>query len=235
MSTYPNQPKNLPLILGDTLFDSTIYNPISGLVGYVNALFQGGFSHDNINQDFADLYLLDFHQAQVRNGGHSQFIHNSHENLDTNLSGAIRGAQTIGLPELADILSKCAKWCRDNPEAAKHQNGFPIRALELDALDQEVCNLTFDPADLDTLLSGVPERMAADLKYKLTIPENAHTLTEQFIALVMNRASTTSPEESAVNPLQINFNALVLPFQAGPQESNGLSVKLQLTTGQTET
>jgi len=195
--------KELPLILHERAFAGTVTNPCSGFVNYVNHLYEAGFGPDTINPDYADLYLLDYHNAQVHNGGHSQFVSNSREHLFENITRAIRAAHMIGLPSLAGIIEQCETWCRNNPDEAAQQTGFDVRASELDALDTALYRLQFSDDELLEYLNSLPDELNKDLRHRLFVPRNAEELTEHFVAETLVLARTKTPEEAAKDALPI--------------------------------
>ena len=157
----------LPLILPDTVLDGDIFDPLALFVSYVNQLLAGGYTPATLPPDFAALYRVDYYNAQVRNGGHSQFIHNSGDALEDNLAAAARGAALLELPALETVIADCAAWCRANPEEAARQTGFDVRAEALDPLDQRLYGGKMTDEALAALIADQPQDVATRLKARL--------------------------------------------------------------------
>ncbi|MFS8184960.1 DUF4375 domain-containing protein [Pseudovibrio denitrificans] len=200
--TYePNDP-NLPLILPRSALHSEIYQPVCSLVDYVNSLFEEGFSPDTVLRDFVDLYYLDFYDAQVRNGGHSQFIHNSFDNLFSNLERAERAAKMIGFPKLANLVHRCHTFCINNPEETAEQNGFSQRAAELDDLDNELYKFEYTPEERALAFKSLPPDKAEIFLSKFTfdrLEETAESVKKAALLLI----KTKTPEEAANDAVKL--------------------------------
>lgn len=189
----PNDP-SLPLVISETAPHEQTHGPIGGLVRYVRQLFEAGYSPKTLLNEYSDLYHLDYYVAQVKNGGNSQFIHNSFDLLEQNLEGAARGARTIGLPELANIVDRCAEFCRQNPEEASIQDGADNRAPELEVLDDELYELKFSEEERAEYFASLPEDTAALLRAKLELPPNLEKVATAVEDAVMERIDTKTLE-----------------------------------------
>lgn len=154
-----NVTETIPLILPRSLFDGDVYDPIQGLIHQINHMMQEGFGQDTLPDDLLDLYLLDYLVAQVKNGGFSQFIHNSHGNLATNLTRALSAARPLEQDALEQIIQDCEDWVRANPAEAAQQDGFDTRADALEPLDSRLYSLVFSTADLCAYLKALPQRL----------------------------------------------------------------------------
>ncbi|MGP6087207.1 DMP19 family protein [Antarctobacter jejuensis] len=193
----PNDPM-LPLLLADGVFNQSITGPAQALVEHVNALFGGGYTADTLRDDFADFYCLDHYVGQVNNGGHSQFVHNSHEHLMTNLERAGRAALRLDLPELAETIGACADWCRANPEEAARQTGFDVRADALNALDEKFAGLRMSDDELRALLAQQPASLRQDLEQRLFLPDGADATIRQFAEAAYEMAGPIPPEIAVI-------------------------------------
>lgn len=186
MDDYVAHDPRLPLLLSNTAFQADFYHPVSGLVGYVSHLLQGGYHTDTMFADYIDLYLLDFYVAQVKNGGNSQFIKNSGVHLSFNLERAERGAYMIGLPELGELVQACAQFCAQNPTQAAAQDGFANRAPDLDPLDKALYALKFTPQERDAYIAAQRSDISAMLRAKFDLPDAApvaQSVTQEVIRL----------------------------------------------------
>ncbi|MEM8793634.1 MAG: DUF4375 domain-containing protein [Pseudomonadota bacterium] len=110
---------------------------VSAVVDYVNAMIEHGlYSVDEIPQKAMHAYHADYYLAQVNNGGHSQFIHNSGNAAEVTWRNAARGLESMGAYGHFQILAKMLAWVEANPEETAAQTGFSGgRAKELDDLD----------------------------------------------------------------------------------------------------
>lgn len=113
------------------------YDLIQGLVNFVNAMTQDGlYSRFEIPQKAMQAYHADFYLAQVLNGGHSQFIHNSFGNLPFVVKDTRAALEGMKADALLAIFERAASWIEANPEEVKKQTGFEGgRAPLLDELD----------------------------------------------------------------------------------------------------
>lgn len=149
--------QDLPILLRSDGIECDVSAPIGAFLNYVNALFAQGLTHTDLPGAFRDLYLLDYYQARVRNGGHSQFIRNSGALLAMNLDHALSGAERLNLPALSAIILECRDWVAAHPDAALAQNGFSMRAAALEPLDARLYALTLDDAALAAFLDMQPQ------------------------------------------------------------------------------
>lgn len=196
MEDLSSKPETLPLFQSNSLFQSSLDNPVSELVAYVNLLLREGFQHETIDLEFSALYMLDFYKSQVDNGGHSQFVGNCGPRLEATIERATLGANLVGLPEFADLLSRCAQWCRDNPDQAALQNGFKHRAPELDVFDSELYALRMSKDNLNSLLGELPEQIAKHFAHRLIVPSSAEKVQNEFISETLKRYADVSAEEA---------------------------------------
>lgn len=84
--------------------DAKEYALVGSVVSWVNAVRdRGAYSADEIVEEAQEAYNADYYYAQVCNGGHSQFRHNSQMDPMT-LAFAQSGLKNAGLTELAACL-----------------------------------------------------------------------------------------------------------------------------------
>ena len=169
--TYRPKDPDLPLVLSETDFKGPIWQPVTSFVDYVNALMDRGYGAETLPEEYVDLYSLDYYEAQVRNGGHSQFIGNSGGLLEANLVRAARAARRIGLPELAALADRCADFCRGNPELAAAQDGFQNRAPQLKTLDSELIDLRFTIDERSAYFAALPPDIGKIVSARYAVPD----------------------------------------------------------------
>jgi hypothetical protein len=81
-------------------------------------------------------YHADFYLAQVNNGGHSQFIHNSGANLRVIMSDVRAGLTGMKAAAHLSIFERMAAWVAENTDEASKQTGFQGgRAQPIDEVD----------------------------------------------------------------------------------------------------
>lgn len=119
---------------------SSRHELIEEVVNYTNFMMQTGlFRHDELPPEALQAYHADYYLAQVNNGGHSQFIHNSADNADRAWGDALTALKAMGASDHAAILTNMLTWVQRNPDAARQQTGFTDgdgRDPALDALDE---------------------------------------------------------------------------------------------------
>jgi hypothetical protein len=188
----------LPVILSPQSFELPVYAPVSDLAPYVNMLYKGGYTPDTLRTDIADLYILSFYDGQVRNGGHSQFLHNSFQHRNSNIERALRAAEMLGLKGHTETLRACAAWCDANPEEAARQNGFGIRAAALEPLDKALYAASLSEDEVKALLASLPEETRKKLAAVILIPEGAQQLADEFVAETVRLMKTMPAEDAAL-------------------------------------
>lgn len=133
----------MPIILSDSSFNESEYRDddiVQGVVNYVNAMFDSGLYRRHELPSLAlQAYHADFYLAQVNNGGHSQFIHNSGHKAKHIFADALAGLSAMGAATQAGLLQEMIAWVDGNPTAASEQTGFSGgRAPFLDSLDDRL-------------------------------------------------------------------------------------------------
>lgn len=142
-----------PILVRQSAFDrsneeawilpSAVIDTVNALQGF--ALYtRAEFSPRAIQAYHADYYL-----AQVNNGGHSQFVHNSGRNAPFVWTDAEAGLAAMGAHVQRELLTTMIDWTLANPDAAQQQNGFSQRDAFLDQLDK-----AFYAAENDAPLSA---------------------------------------------------------------------------------
>ena len=113
------------------------YDLVQAVVNFVNAMTgEGLYSRFEIPAKALQAYHADFYLAQVNNGGHSQFIHNSHGNLDYIVSDVRAALSGMQAQAHLSVMERMAAWIVQHPDEASKQTGFEGgRAPLLDQLD----------------------------------------------------------------------------------------------------
>ena len=114
------------------------YELVQAVINFVNfTLGEGLYSRFEIPAKAMQAYHADFYLAQVNNGGHSQFIHNSHRNLEYILADVRAGLTGMKAKSHLLVMEQMAAWVAQHPDEASQQTGFQGgRAEHLDDLDK---------------------------------------------------------------------------------------------------
>lgn len=217
---YTEKDPSLPLVLPQIVFQREVYAPSSFLCTYTSELFDAGYSEDTLPQELVDIRALAFYVGQVHNGGHSQFIHNCFERREKRMEQAARAARMIGLPEMADLVDRCAAFCRNNPELADEQDGVDHRAEELEDLDDELYALNYTHEERWDFLNTLPPGHCDDLRDKYRIEdleETAMTVVAKVEQLLPERTDDYAAKCAA--ELARPFFEKIISKTEGPKPS----------------
>lgn len=98
---------------------------VGAVVDYVNhMLHTARYKRTELPEAALQAYHTDYYLAQVLNGGHAQFVHNSFSILDLTLDDVTKGLKAMGAEDYLLLARAAQKWVRENPEEAKQQTGF---------------------------------------------------------------------------------------------------------------
>jgi hypothetical protein len=150
------------IVVAQTAVDCLSSDPgplIRAVVDFVNRMVgESCFEFDELPESAMQAYHVDYYLGQVNNGGHSQFVHNSHLNADT-LGNIERGLEAMGADNFLRIFRSMTTWAAEHPEEAQQQTGYGEgRAAALDTLDGE-----FSKFDEQTPLEHLCGRWIASL------------------------------------------------------------------------
>lgn len=161
----PNDEK-LPLVLSENVFLRDIEDPVWGLVSYVNALFDCGYTSETLRQDLADMHALNEYNSKVYNGGHSQYIDYSKCKNAVQMEPAARAARAIGLPEMAELIDGSFEFLKDHPNLENHNDveGNPVN--QLSALDSRWYKLEYTHEERAAFLNSLPPGFCDHLRDK---------------------------------------------------------------------
>lgn len=115
------------------------YDLVQAVINFINTMMgEGIYSRDEIPAKAMQAYHADFYLAQVKNGGHSQFIHNCHGNLKYILADVRAGLTGMKAEKHLSIFERMAAWIGQHPDEASKQTGFTGgREPLLDELDSK--------------------------------------------------------------------------------------------------
>ena len=129
---------------------------VEAVVKFVEAMREF-YSATEVSAKAMQAYHADRYVAEVNNGGHSQFIHNCHDDLGPIVSDILAGLTAMKLGMHQSIAEQMAVWVAEHPHEAAQQTGFEGgRARFLDRLDD-----LFDKAEkampmIDHLARWIP-------------------------------------------------------------------------------
>ena len=107
---------------------STVEEPfelVFAVEKFIHAMVSNGlYRHSEISPKAMQVSHADLYSAEVKNGGHSQFIHNAGQEFDTMVANARAGLTAAGAKGQLATLEKMSVWVAEHPEEAEGQTGF---------------------------------------------------------------------------------------------------------------
>ena len=127
-----------PIIISKSVMDTWPDDPhiltdaVSDFVTHLQ--MNGRFTRDEINPSAIQTYQCVRYLALVSNGGHAEFVGNSHALIDQTLEDIQVGLEAMGAKNFLEFVRKTAKWVRKNPKKIAEQSADNA-APQLAALD----------------------------------------------------------------------------------------------------
>ncbi|KUM23914.1 hypothetical protein AU467_32450 [Mesorhizobium loti] len=90
----------------------------------VTMISKGLYRYPEINPKAMQVFHADSYSSEVKNGGHSQFIHNAGQEIDTMIANARAGLSACGAKGQLATLEKMSAWIAKHPNEAAKQTGF---------------------------------------------------------------------------------------------------------------
>ncbi|MDX8513648.1 DMP19 family protein [Mesorhizobium captivum] len=90
----------------------------------VTMISKGLYRYPEINPKAMQVFHADWYSSEVKNGGHSQFIHNAGSEIDTTTANARAGLSACGAKGQLVTLEKMSAWVAEHPHEAAKQTGF---------------------------------------------------------------------------------------------------------------
>ncbi|MDX8517169.1 DMP19 family protein [Mesorhizobium dulcispinae] len=119
----------------------------------VTMISKGLYRYQEINPKAMQVFHADWYSSEVKNGGHSQFIHNAAREIDTMIANARAGLSACEAKGQLATLEKMSAWVARHPDKAARQTGFEGgRDDFLDTLDDAFYEAD-EAAPLDGLLA----------------------------------------------------------------------------------
>ena len=118
------------------------YELTDAVIHFVNVLgLWGPYTPDELPRIAMQTYHCDYYLAQVKNGGHSQFICNSENGQSVTFKNISEGLVAMGALEHVSIFARMLVWVHSHENEAAVQNGFDQNTTFLDALDRAFYDL----------------------------------------------------------------------------------------------
>lgn len=197
----------------------------AAVVDYVNNVQMAGvYARHELPIRALQAFHADYYLAQVNNGGHSQFIHNSGVMFSNIVADALAGLEGMGAKAQCEVLAEMIAWAEANTEEARAQNGFSLRAKALDELDTRfyAAEKEWPIAPLAARwISSWPElRVVEDDRYPSQI-EQLGSLNPLRAARQLWR-SVESIRHQVKDPLQISIAAACGAAEPEPEAKMGI-------------
>ncbi|WP_217576866.1 DUF4375 domain-containing protein [Mesorhizobium sp. GbtcB19] len=90
----------------------------------VTMVSKGLYRYQEINPKAMQVFHADQYSSEVKNGGHSQFIHNAGSEIDAMIANARAGLSACGAKGQLATLEKMSAWVAKHPDEAAKQTGF---------------------------------------------------------------------------------------------------------------
>lgn len=90
----------------------------------VNMISKGLYRDSEINPKAMQVFHADWYSSEVKNGGHSQFIHNADEEIYPMIANAKAALIACGAEGQLATLEKMSAWVARHPDKAAKQTGF---------------------------------------------------------------------------------------------------------------
>ncbi|RUW95189.1 DUF4375 domain-containing protein [bacterium M00.F.Ca.ET.141.01.1.1] len=118
----------LPVIVPRSIVDEANEEPfevVFAVEKFIHSMVSEGLYRKwEINPKAMQVSHADLYSAEVKNGGHSQFIHNAGEEFDAMVANARAALTAIGAKGQLAALEKMSTWVADHPDEAEEQTGF---------------------------------------------------------------------------------------------------------------
>ncbi|CDX33748.1 conserved hypothetical protein [Mesorhizobium plurifarium] len=105
--------------------DGEAFHLVFAVMQFVVAMVSKGlYRYPEINPKALQVFHADQYSLEVKNGGHSQFIHNAGDEIDTMIANARAGLSACGAKGQMATLERMAAWVATHPDEAAKQTGF---------------------------------------------------------------------------------------------------------------
>jgi hypothetical protein len=203
-----------PIVVKQSIFDNSDHTKIVGaVVDFVNILRQqGAYLNSEMPVNAIRAYYVDYYLAQVMNGGHSQFIHNSHLQ-EAELRHIREGLALLKLGPFIDIFGNFEEHVmRDIARAREHgvenHNALDDRFFKLDPYK------TLMPENGRWLKSLAEMRVVPDADYQHAMgalitanPRRAERLAERARATIKYRLKQPLFTAAALVAARLNLHS----------------------------
>ncbi|ESZ47990.1 DMP19 family protein [Mesorhizobium sp. RSR565B] len=98
---------------------------VFAVMQFVTAMVSKGlYRYPEIDTKAMQVLHADSYSSEVKNGGHSQFIHNAGQEIGAMIANARAGLTACGAKGQLATLEKMSSWIADHPNEAAQQTGF---------------------------------------------------------------------------------------------------------------
>ncbi|MGX9145418.1 DMP19 family protein [Mesorhizobium sp. 128a] len=98
---------------------------VFAVMQFVTAMVSKGlYRYPEIDPKAMQVLHADSYSSEVKNGGHSQFIHNAGQEIGTMIANARAGLTACGAKGQLATLEKMSGWIADHPDEVAEQTGF---------------------------------------------------------------------------------------------------------------
>ncbi|MDX8481962.1 DUF4375 domain-containing protein [Mesorhizobium sp. VK24D] len=89
---------------------------------------KGLYRYPEINPKAMQVFHADWYSSEVKNGGHSQFIHNAGREIDTMIANARAGLSSCGAKGQLATLEKMSAWVAKHPDKQRRKQASRVAA-----------------------------------------------------------------------------------------------------------
>ncbi|MER8371947.1 DUF4375 domain-containing protein [Mesorhizobium sp. M1406] len=118
----------VPVIVPRSTVEDAVERPfelVFAVDKFIHAMVsQGLYHYPEISPKAMQVFHADLYSTEVKNGGHSQFVHNAGREFDTMVANARAGLTAAGANGQLATLEKMSVWVTEHPAEAEEQTGF---------------------------------------------------------------------------------------------------------------
>jgi Domain of unknown function (DUF4375) len=128
---HPQSPRLSEIIVRNRAFASDErYDLVSAVIQFRNILGDyGAFTRHEVPPELLQSYHVDYYDAQVKNGGHEQFISNSRHEQDFIFGDVATGLAEMGATKHLSIFRAVLTYVRRPPSVRQALSSAPVLAM----------------------------------------------------------------------------------------------------------
>ncbi|WP_299843463.1 DUF4375 domain-containing protein [uncultured Roseovarius sp.] len=204
---------DMPIIVAQSALEAFPEDPhplVGAVIDYVNVLTsQGHFNRREIPVLAMAAYHADYYLAQVNNGGHSQFIHNSGANLPQTTADILYCLTEMDAEEYLLVFRIFNEWVQSHPDDVARQTGFDGgRAARLDELDDMFYAVESDGSLREMIaawistapnLLALPDAQVANARARLCAANPYREMRDRILRIAGLDAQVTGQPMAAIS------------------------------------